>query len=198
MASHMPLVLSLLLLPLPLLLYSTVRWLLSTRRPLNFPPGPAPLLGLGNLHQMPRTFPFLKADAWAKEYGPIVGLKFGPTNVVIINDALVIYEFIVKQGAAFSARPSKYIAQEHVIPEAKHTYSIFMRNDYAQQLRTISKPFLAGAGLFGLAPIQKAAGTRLVNNLLQSGDEWTDYILQWYAVARLYEGIDHLQPVIVM
>ncbi|GIC87819.1 uncharacterized protein Aud_004210 [Aspergillus udagawae] len=160
-------------------LYNAVLWLLSTRRPQNYPPGPRTLLGLGNIHQIPLSLPFLKYDAWAKEYGPIVGLKLGPNNMVILNDASLIYEHIVKRGQHFSARPPRYIAQEHILPDARNTYSLFMRNDYSRRLRTITKQFLVGAGLFKLAPMQKAAGTRLIYNLFQSSDDWMEHIMQW-------------------
>lgn len=161
-------------------LYNAVLWLLSTQRPSNYPPGPRPLLGLGNIHQIPLALPFLKYDAWAKEYGPIVGLKLGPNNMVILNDANLIYEHIVKRGQHFSARPPRYIAQEHILPDARNTYSLFMRNDYSRRLRTITKQFLVGQGLFKLAPMQKAAGTRLIYNLFKSSDDWMEHIMQWY------------------
>lgn len=166
------------------LLYNVVLWLQSTQRPPNYPPGPRTLLGLGNIHQVPLTLPFLTYGKWAKEYGPVVGLKFGPNNVVILNDASLIYEHIVKRGAHFSDRPPRYIAQEHILPDARHTYSLFMRNDYSRRLRTITKEFLVGAGLFKLAPMQKAAGTRLIYNLSESGDKWMDHVMQWYVVHR--------------
>lgn len=180
MALHFPLVLSSVAIGVALFLYNVIQWLAATRRPQNYPPGPPTLLGLGNLHLVPQSLPFLKYDQWAKEYGPIVGLKFGSTNVVVLNDASLVYEFIVKRGAYFAARPPRYIAQEHVLPDARHTYSLFMRNDYSRRLRTVTKQFLVGAGLSELAPMQQAAGTRLIFNLLESGTEWLEQIMQWY------------------
>ena len=35
----------------------------------NFPPGPKPLPFIGNLHQVPKTHPWLKYTEWAKQYG---------------------------------------------------------------------------------------------------------------------------------
>jgi hypothetical protein len=178
MALGAPLILSLAIVGC-LSFYKAVLWLLSTRRPPNYPPGPRTLFGLGNIHQIPLSLPFLKYDSWAKEYGPIVGLKLGPENMVMLNDASLIYEHIIKRGQHFSERPPRYIAQEHILPDARNTYSLFMRNDYSRRLRTITKQFLVGAGLFKLAPMQKAAGTRLIYNLFQSSDDWMDYIMQW-------------------
>lgn len=35
----------------------------------NFPPGPKPLPLIGNIHQVPKTHPWLKYTEWAKQYG---------------------------------------------------------------------------------------------------------------------------------
>ena len=183
MTSYTALAVSLLLILLPLL-YSTVRWLRSTLRPSKYPPGPPTLLGLGNLHQIPRLWSHLKLDSWAKEFGPITGLKLGPLNVVVLNDASLVHELIVKRAASFSERPSVHIAQEHILPEAKHSYTLFMRNDYNNQLRAMSKQLLVGSGLSNVAPLQQVAGTRLVYSLLEPGDDWTEQLKPWYAVAK--------------
>lgn len=183
MTSYTALAISLLLILLPLL-YSTVQWLRSTLRPSKYPPGPPTLLGLGNLHQIPRLWSHLKLDLWAKEYGPITGLKLGPLNVVILNDASLVHELLVKKASSFSARPSVHVAQEHILPEAKHSYTLFMRNDYNNRLRVMSKPLLVGSGLSNVAPLQQIAGTRLVYSLLEPGDDWTEQLRPWYAVTK--------------
>ncbi|KIA75329.1 hypothetical protein HK57_00208 [Aspergillus ustus] len=159
--------------------YHAVLWLLTTLRPPNYPPGPRPLPGLGNVHQMPSSHPCLKFDEWAKEYGPIVGLKLGPTNMVILNDATLVYEHIVKHGQHFSGRPSRFIAQNYILPETPGIYSLFMNDEYSRRLRTTTKNFLVGAGLFKFRPMQKAVGTQLVYKLFQSGDNWLEHIFEW-------------------
>lgn len=75
----------LLLLFLPLL-----RWVLSTFRPQNFPPGPPTIPGLGNLHQIPPSKPFLKFHEWSKQYGDLVSLKMAANNLVIINSPKIV------------------------------------------------------------------------------------------------------------
>lgn len=77
-----------------------------------------------------------------------------------------------------------HIAQEHVLPEAKHSYSLYMRNDYSNRLRAISKLLLVGSGLSNVAPLQRAAGTQLVNGILESGNDWTEQLKFWYALAK--------------
>lgn len=184
MASYSFLTLSLII-SLPIFLYSTVRWLLATQRPSNFPPGPPTLPGLGNLHQIPRLWHFLKLDSWAKEYGPILGLKLGSQNVVVLNDASLIYDLVVKKGSIYSERPSMHIAQEYVIPEGRHSYAVFMQSGYSNRLRAISKHVLVGAGLSNLVPLQKAAATHLVFKLLESGEEWLEHLKIWYVLPTI-------------
>ncbi|KAH8597601.1 cytochrome P450 [Bisporella sp. PMI_857] len=180
MALNTPFTVSVLIPLLLLIVYNTAKWLNSTRRPKNFPPGPPTILGLGNLHQMPQTMGFLKYKEWAKEYGPITGLKLGPTNAILINDALVLYELIVKRGASFNGRPQRYVAQKHVLPEAQHVHSLYMRSDYSKRFRTVSKPFFSGTGLANLAPMLQAGGMRLVFDLFETGNEkMADCIAQW-------------------
>ncbi|KAL2169147.1 hypothetical protein VTG60DRAFT_6387 [Thermothelomyces hinnuleus] len=178
MALYIPNPYTLALLALPLV-YSLVKWLLSTRRPSQFPPGPpgAPLLG--NWHQIPSLLHCFKLHEWARQYGPIMGLKLGPRNVVVLNDGSLVYELIVKKANSFSERVPMYIAQNHILPEGKHSYSLFMRNDYGGRLRTLSKQTVVGSGLNNLAPLQKAAATRLLYQLYQDGEHWVEHLKPW-------------------
>jgi hypothetical protein len=171
MASYVNLAFAFLVGFVPYLLYVTTRWYLGARRPPNYPPGPPGFLGLGNLHQIPDLYHYRTLDAWAKKYGLIVGLKIGSKNVVILNDARLVYEVVGKRAASFPDRPPMWLAQKHIIPEGAHAYSLFVRNDYGNKIRSLSKYLLTGTGLSLLAPMHKAAATRLVYDLLQSGEE---------------------------
>lgn len=73
-----------------LLLLPLLRWVWSTSRPQNFPPGPPTILGIGNLHQIPPSKPFLKFHEWSKQYGDLVSLKTAARNLVIINNPKIV------------------------------------------------------------------------------------------------------------
>ena len=181
---------SLIVLPL---VYSVIQWLLSTRRPASYPPGPPTRLGYGNVHQIPKLFQYMQMHAWAKEYGPIMGLKLGTQNLIVLNDASVVYELLVKRANSFSERAGMYIAQNHILPEGADTYSLVMRNDYNQQIRSMTKHMLVGAGLSNLVPMQKARGTHLVFNLLQYGDQWEQHLKSWYVSVQPLGPCKHEQ-----
>lgn len=168
-----------LVLSVSVLIWAAVRWLLSTRRPKNYPPGPPTLLGLGNLHQIPRLWHHLKLDDWAKQYGPITGLKLGPLNVIVLNDAALVHQLFVKRAAAFNDRYTPYIAKHHILPEGQLSYSLFMNNDYNSRLRTMTKQTVVGSGLSNMAPLQKAGATKLLWKLFEGGQDWVEHLKPW-------------------
>lgn len=160
------------------------RLFVASSRPANFPPGPSGLPIIGNLHQIPRGLPFLAFEDWSKKYGPIVGFKLGSQNAVVLQDASLVHELIVKKGSVTSHRPPRYVAQEHVIPEGKHLHPVFMRNDYAQRLRAVTKGYLIAPGLTDLAPMAKAVGMRLVYDIYELGGVGlADALAKWYFVS---------------
>jgi hypothetical protein len=78
------------------------KYIIRSRRPRNFPPGPTTITLLGNISDLPSRKAFLKYvlitvlslslplticrfHELTKEYGSIVGLKLGPQNVVVLN-----------------------------------------------------------------------------------------------------------------
>lgn len=48
---------------------------------------------------------------WAKEYGPVFSLKFGPTNIIVLCDRKAIHALLDKKGAIYSDRPPSYVGK---------------------------------------------------------------------------------------
>lgn len=97
-----------------LIFYPLVRWVASTLRPPNFPPGPPVIPGLGNLHQIPSQKPYLKFHAWARQYGDLFSLKTGAGNLVVINDPAIVHELFDRRGAIYSDRPESHIYTKYI------------------------------------------------------------------------------------
>lgn len=87
-----------------------LKCMFSMRRPKLFPPGPIGLPFVGNL-------PFLGSNMaetvrkMKETYGPVMSLKMGRENWVVLNDYNAIHQALVKQGDKFSGRPSSALDQ---------------------------------------------------------------------------------------
>lgn len=80
---------------------------LWTRRRQNsrLPPGPPRLPIIGNLHQAPKEAAWVTYQKWVEQYGPLVYLNLGGTNVLLIGDHEVAKDLLDKKANIYSSRP---------------------------------------------------------------------------------------------
>ena len=69
------------------------------------PPGPSRLPIIGNLHQAPKEAVWVTYQKWVEQYGPLVYLNFGGTNVLLIGDHEVAKDLLDKKANIYSSRP---------------------------------------------------------------------------------------------
>ncbi|XP_015063977.1 geraniol 8-hydroxylase-like [Solanum pennellii] len=67
-------------------------------------PGPYPLPIIGNLHLLGDNKPQISLAQLAKKYGPIMNLKLGQINTVVISSSLLAKEVMQKRDLSFSSR----------------------------------------------------------------------------------------------
>ncbi|CAH1261513.1 CYP2J2 [Branchiostoma lanceolatum] len=87
-------------------------WYLRTRAAPKLPPGPWALPGLGNVLQMATKVPHLTWTELGKTYGPVVYLRLGSQQIVVLNSYSAIHEALVRKGEDFSGRPAWYTFQQ--------------------------------------------------------------------------------------
>ncbi|XP_071961680.1 cytochrome P450 2U1-like isoform X3 [Antedon mediterranea] len=71
---------------------------------LKLPPGPPRLPVIGSIPWIDRSNPIGTFKKWAKQYGPIVTFYIGSKRNVIVNDAKLAKDLLIKQGDVFSDR----------------------------------------------------------------------------------------------
>ncbi|OQU97041.1 hypothetical protein CLAIMM_03044 [Cladophialophora immunda] len=89
--------------------YGFYRLLQVGKRDPRMPKGPPTLPILGNFHQIPSTGMYRQFREWAKEYGSVFSLKFGPSNIIVLCDREAIHELLNKKGSIYSDRPTTYV-----------------------------------------------------------------------------------------
>jgi len=103
-------------------LYYTV--LARSLRPRDFPPGPRAWPFVDNVHHFASLQPFLQFTDLRSRYGDIVGLKVGPTNIVVLNSPDVCRELLQKRAVIYSGPPFGFIEREYVILDSSTSFSL--------------------------------------------------------------------------
>lgn len=157
---------------------SITRFSLRSLRPKNFPPGPSALPFVGNAHHFASLKPFLKFTEWHTTYGDVVGLKAGPSNIVVLNSPEACHELLEKRGALYSERPYGYVEREHILRGSQHL--LFVSADrYYKQCRTAIRAILGAAGVNERAPLHNAAAAFLMKSFATSPEESEAHLFNW-------------------
>ena len=82
------------------------------------PPGPPRLPIVGNLHQAPKEAVWVTYQKWVEQYGPLVYLNFGGTNVLLIGDHEVAKDLLDKKANIYSSRP-RMVGRQALPPQEK-------------------------------------------------------------------------------
>lgn len=189
------------LIALVLLYYTSkaVRWLLATRRPADFPPGPPILLGLGNLHQIAllgsddngdgrgggkgATPIYMRFSTLAHTYGDMVGLKIGAANAVVLNHARDVHALLERRGALYSGRVPNVGAEEYVLYGGRKQIIFLQNGACLRRWRAAMARHLMGAATVEgvLLPMLDAGAEELAHNLLKT-TATPEHVLRRWAV----------------
>lgn len=79
---------------------------------LPLPPGPSPAPVIGNIHQAPKSRPWLQYHTWGKEFGPVVHLNMLGQSIILLSTVKAAHELLSKRGAIYSDRPRLVMSGE--------------------------------------------------------------------------------------
>ncbi|XP_019614760.1 PREDICTED: cytochrome P450 2D6-like [Branchiostoma belcheri] len=80
----------------------------KSRRALRFPPGPPAWPLVGHLPLLGGR-PHVRFAEWSRRYGPVLGVRLGPQQVVVLNGYAAVREALVTKAEVFSSRPDLYL-----------------------------------------------------------------------------------------
>ncbi|RAO70690.1 uncharacterized protein BHQ10_006702 [Talaromyces amestolkiae] len=121
---------------------------------------------------------FLRFQKWGQEYGPIISLKTGPANLVVLNSAKDVNELFDKRGSIYSSRPPNHIGNEIITRDNVH----LLLMPYGQAWRTQRKIYQALVSITAvrsLQPIQDAESTLTIHQLAQNPARYYDHIRRY-------------------
>ncbi|KAL3496553.1 cytochrome P450 [Aspergillus germanicus] len=159
----------------------------ASMRPRNFPPGPRPLPIIGNLNLVPPSKAFLLFHQWTKRYGSMIGLKFGPANVVILNHWKDVQELLEKRGHIYSSRPANYIANELICKNNTHILFAPYGDDW-KSLRKGAQGLFTPRELAAISPIQEAEAMQTVYDMIRDPGRYYEHI-QRYTTAVILASV---------
>ncbi|KAG9027418.1 hypothetical protein FRB95_007786 [Tulasnella sp. JGI-2019a] len=95
-----------------ILALNTIYRYVSSRGALPHPPGPPGDFIIGNLRQMPLTYPWHVFTQWGQKYGPLTYLNVAGQPMIVINTQEAAMDLLDKKTAIYSDRPRFVMAAE--------------------------------------------------------------------------------------
>jgi cytochrome P450 len=137
----------------------------------------------------------LRFHGWRKEYGDIIGLKFGSKNVIVLNNYKHVREYVIstmscarsnpaapfrlfdKKGSVYSSRPDNHITSI-LFPNDIHILLAPYSSKW-RALRKCSQQLLSITAVDKLLPIQDAEATQTLYDLVHNPEEYYDHIRRY-------------------
>lgn len=123
--------------------------------------------------------PYIQFHAWAKQYGDLISVKTGTSDLIIINNPAIVHELFDKRGAIYSNRPEMYLLRNHVFstPDDK-SIAVLQYDEYYRRFRKTFQSMLGQSGIAKMTPLLEAEGSNLVMKFLD-GRPYKDAVRTW-------------------
>lgn len=69
-------------------------------------PGPTQFPLIGRIHDLPRTYAWVKFKEWSDKHGPIYLTSMLGTKLLVLSDEKIVDDLLVKRSKIYSDRPS--------------------------------------------------------------------------------------------
>jgi len=129
-------------------------------------PGPPRLPIIGNLHQLPKSRPWVKLAEWTREYGPIYEIQLGRRKMVVLGHPEVAMELLDKRSAIYSSRPRQIMTSELVSRGLRMTFMQY--GDLWRRERKLLHQLTAPKPSSTYEPIQDWESSTLIRDLIRN------------------------------
>ncbi|KAF9463391.1 cytochrome P450 [Collybia nuda] len=138
----------------------------------HWPPGPRGLPILGNIFQVPR-FSWYTFTNWKVQYGSIISLNIVGQPMIILNTHKVASELLNRRSQIYSDRP-RFIMAGEILSGGLNIILLSPTDRWRRMRRAGHEGFKARASE-KYRPIQELEATRLVTNLINDPENWSNH-----------------------
>ncbi|KAK5451326.1 hypothetical protein LTS15_008090 [Exophiala xenobiotica] len=162
-----------------LLAVGVYRVLQIGKRDPRMPKGPPTIPILGNAHLVPPEGLFKQFRSWAKEYGPVFSLKFGPSNMIVLCDRKAIHQLLDKKSSIYSDRPHTYVG--HLLTKGDMIALEQMDDHWRLKRKVVAHNFSPKQLDEKHFKVQEAEATMLMADLLNDPKGFYNHIRRYTA-----------------
>lgn len=145
----------------------------STRKPKNMPPGPPRLPVIGHLHLLAGKIAHQALTKINQKYGPVVSLKLGEVDAVVISSREVAKDVMKTQDPAFANRSASISVQILWYNYADLSFAPY--GDFWRQMRKISVlELLSAKNVKSFGYIRQDEISHMVESLRSSAGQVVD------------------------
>ncbi|KAF9074605.1 cytochrome P450 [Rhodocollybia butyracea] len=160
--------------------YMIYRVLLSHRK--KYPPGPDPAFLIGNILQVPSTFPEEKFSEWFHKYGDVVYLRILQQPVLVLSSMEAVQDLLDTRSSIYSDRPNFVLLNDLMGWQNASTHARYGPR-FRKHRRFIHQTFNQQA-VRTLRPIQEKETCCLIQNLIARPHDVSQH-LQRFAAATI-------------
>ncbi|KAJ3715691.1 cytochrome P450 [Lentinula raphanica] len=169
-------------------LYMTFRRLSSSR--MKLPPGPRPVLFLGNALQIPSTSPQFTFTKWLEEYGDVVYLRVFQQPMLVLNTLESARDLLHKRSSIYSDRP-KFVLLDELMGWHNASTIVQYGPRFRRHRRFIQQTFNQVA-INELRAIQEKQISYLLQDIIDKPEQTDDHLQRFSAgiIMKVTYGAD--------
>ncbi|KAK7048442.1 cytochrome P450 [Favolaschia claudopus] len=154
-------------------------WNRNPRLP--FPPGPEPRFLIGNLLDIPASYPWKTYAEWGKKYGDVIHIETFGNHVLVINSLEAAIELLERRAHIFSDRPAVPML---ALNGWDMSFGMMPYGGKWRQHRRMFHQYFRREAIHTYYPIQLKKIHELLHGLLSSPEDFVQHI-QTLAAANI-------------
>ncbi|KAK7048443.1 cytochrome P450 [Favolaschia claudopus] len=140
---------------------------------LPYPPGPKPRFLIGNLFDIPTSYPWFTYEKWGKLYGDVIHIEALGQHILVINSLNAATELLEKRAHIYSDRPTIPMVK---LAEWDFTFGMKPHGERWRQERRLFHQHFRRDAIPNYHPIQLKKTHGFLRNLLLTPEDFIDHI----------------------